>query len=38
VHLDETSDGVTSEPYDPKRGFRELSKHVDLDEFLGARG
>ncbi|SDR63796.1 Site-specific recombinase XerD [Rhizobiales bacterium GAS113] len=38
AHFDETSDGVTREPYDPKTGTRELSRHFDLDQFLGARG
>ena len=38
VHLDETSDGIMSEPYDPKRGIRQLSKFVDLDRFLGSKG
>ena len=38
VHLDETSDGIMSEPYDPKRGIRQLSKSWTWTRFLGSKG
>lgn len=37
-YLDEDSDGVTQEPYDPKHAARELTKLVDLDEVIGISG
>jgi integrase len=37
-YLDEESDGVTSEPFDPKHAARELSKLIDLDRMIGVSG
>ncbi len=37
-YLDEESDGITSEPYDPKHAARELSKLIDLDQMIGVSG
>jgi integrase len=37
-YLDEDSNGVTEEPYDPKLAMRLLSKLVDLDELVGVGG
>jgi integrase len=38
AYLDPESDGVTSEPYDPRRATRILSRQFNIDEFLSARG
>ena len=38
LHLNEESDAVTYEPYNPKLAARELSKLIDLDEVLGVTG
>jgi hypothetical protein len=37
-YLDEDSDGVAEEPYDPRRATCLLTKLVDLDELVGVGG
>ncbi len=36
--FDKESDGSEREPYDPREGFRRLSRCFDLSEFLARRG
>jgi integrase len=38
AYFDPEGDGVEREPYDPKRGVRELSRIFNLDLFLEQRG